>query len=48
MPNKRQRKEGVRTELDAAALPLHRPLGVVGILLSLYITEVSHPFISAI
>lgn len=46
MPNKRQRKEGVRTELDAAALPLHRPLGVVGILLSLYITIYQHSIIS--
>ena len=46
MPNKRQRKEGVRTELDAAALPLHRPLGVVGILLSQYITIYQHSIIS--
>ncbi len=37
MPNKRQRKENVMTGLDAATFPLHRPLGVVGILLSLYV-----------
>ena len=46
MPNKRQRKEEVRTELDAAAFPLHRPLGVVGILLSLYIAIYQHFIIS--
>ena len=42
MPNKRQRKEEVRVGLDAAAFPFHRPLGVVGILLSLYITIYQH------
>lgn len=42
MPNKRQRKEEVRAGLDVAAFPLHRPLGVVGILLSLYITIYQH------
>lgn len=37
MPNKRQRKEKEMTGLDAATFPLHRPFGVVGILLSLYV-----------
>lgn len=42
MPNKRQRKEEVRAEPNAAAFPLHRPLGVVGILLSLYVSIYQH------
>lgn len=46
MPNKRQRKEEVRVGLDAATSPFHRPLGVVGILLSLYITIYQHSIIS--
>ena len=46
MPNKRQRKEEVRAELYATIFPLHRPLGVVGILLSLYIAIYQHSIIS--
>lgn len=46
MPNKRQRKEEVRAELDTAAFLLHRPLGVVGILLRMYFTIYQHYIIS--
>lgn len=46
MPNKRQRKEEVRAGLDTAAFPLHRPLGVVGILLRVYFTIYQHYIIS--
>lgn len=46
MPNKRQQKEEVRVEPDAAAFPLHRPFNVVGILLSLYIVIYQHSIIS--
>lgn len=46
MPNKRQRKEEVRAGLDAAVFPLHRPLGVVGILLSMYFAIYQHYIIS--
>ena len=45
MPNKRQRKEEVRAEPDAAAFPLHRLLGVVGILLRVYFTIYQHSII---
>ena len=42
MPNKRQRKEEVKAGLDTAAFLLHRPLGVVRILLSLYVIIYQH------
>ncbi len=45
MPNKRQRKEEVRAEPNVALFLLHRPLGVVGILLSLYIAIYQHSII---
>lgn len=45
MSNKRQRKEEVRVGLAVAAFPLHRPLGVVGILLSLYVVIYQHSII---
>ncbi len=46
MSNKRQRKEEVRAELDVTMPTLHRPLGVVGILLSLYFAIYQHYIIS--
>ena len=46
MPNKRQRKEEVRAGLDTAASFLHRPLGIVGILLSPYIAIYQHSIVS--
>lgn len=42
MHNKRQRKEKVKAEPDAAAFTFHRPFGVVGILLSLYFAIYQH------
>lgn len=46
MNNKQQRKEKVMAEPDAAIFPLHRPLGVVGILLRMYFTIYQHYIIS--
>lgn len=46
MHNKRQRKEKVMAEPNAAMFPLHRPFGVVGILLSLYFAIYQHYIIS--
>ena len=40
--NKRQRKEEVRAEPMLLVFPLHRPLGVVGILLRVYFTIYQH------
>ncbi len=46
MHNKQLRKEKVMTEPDAAIFPLHRPFGVVGILLRMYFTIYQHYIIS--
>lgn len=46
MPNKRQRKEEVRAELYATIFLLHRPLGVVGILLRMYFAIYQHYIVS--
>lgn len=46
MHNKQQRKEKVMAELYATIFLLHRPLGVVGILLRMYFTIYQHYIIS--